>query len=89
VADLSAWRIETDDLDENDVTRIDTSQPVTITADALPGLEFSGSIDSISQYSTNDNGDVLYTVKIKLVNDEPQLRWGMTMEVEFVPLEDK
>jgi HlyD family secretion protein len=86
VADLSAWRIETDDLDENDVTLIDASQPVKLTADALPGLEFSGSVDCISQYSTNDNGDVLYTVKIKLVNDEPQLRWGMTMEVEFVPL---
>lgn len=86
VADFSSWRIETDDLDENDVTRIDISQPVTITADALAGVTFTGTVDSISEYYTDDNGDVLYTVKIKLDDPNQQLRWGMTMEVEFVPL---
>lgn len=83
VADFSSWRIETDDLDENDVTRIDINQPVTITADALAGVTFTGTVDSISEYYTDDNGDVLYTVKIKLNDPNQQLRWGMTMEVEF------
>jgi len=83
VADFSSWRIETDDLDENDVTRIDISQPVTISADALAGVTFTGTVDSISEYYTDDNGDVLYTVKIKLDDPNQQLRWGMTMEVEF------
>lgn len=83
VADFSIWQVETDDLDETEVTEIDITKPVLITADALPGMEFSGVIDSVSQYYTNDNGDILYTVKIKLDNSEPQLRWGMTMQVEF------
>lgn len=83
VADLSAWKIETDDLDETDVIDIESGQSVMITADALPGMEFTGIVDSISQYYTDDNGDVLYTVKIRLENSEPQLRWGMTMQVEF------
>jgi multidrug resistance efflux pump len=86
VADFSSWRIETDDLDENNVTRIDMSKPVTITADALTGVTFTGAVDSISEYYTDDNGDVIYTVKIKLDDPNPQLRWGMTMEVTFQTL---
>lgn len=83
VADFSSWMIETDNLDENGVTEIDAAKPVLITADALPGKEFSGMVDKISQYYTDDNGDILYTVKVKLNNFDPLLRWGMTMQVEF------
>ena len=80
VADFSSWLIETDDLDEIEVAQIDSSQPVTITADALPGEEFTGTVDRILDSYTDKNGDILYTAKIKLNSDEPKLRWGMTMD---------
>jgi len=83
VADFSSWLIETDDLDEIEVAQIDSSQPVTITADALPGEEFTGTVDRILDSYTDKNGDILYTAKIKLNSDEPKLRWGMTMQLEF------
>ena len=84
VADFSQWKIETTDLDEIEAAKVDTGKPVTITADALPGVEFSGTVDQISQYFTDKNSDILYTATIKLdKTTETKLRWGMTMQVEF------
>jgi len=84
VADLSQWKVETTDLDEIEAAQVDTSKPVTITADALPGVEFSGTVEQISQYFTDKNSDILYTATIKLnKTSELKLRWGMTMQVEF------
>ena len=84
VADFSQWMIETDDLDEIEAAEIDTSKPVSITADALPGREFSGMVERLSQYYTDKNGDILYTAKIKMNKaTDSKLRWGMTVQVEF------
>jgi len=86
VADFSSWLVETDDLDENETAKIDPAQPVTISADALPGQEFSGTVDSISQYYTDKNSDILYTAKVRLQGAAEKLRWGMTMQLEFQTL---
>jgi len=83
VADFSQWIVETDDLDEIGEPQIDTSKPVTITADALPGQEFNGTVDKILQSYTDKNSDILYTAKVKLLSNDPKLRWGMTMQLEF------
>lgn len=84
VADFSQWKIETADLDEIEAAQVDTSKPVTITADALPGVDFSGTVEQISQYFTDKNSDILYTATIKLDKaTDVKLRWGMTMQVEF------
>ena len=83
VADFSEWLIETDDLDEIEITQIDITKPVKITADALPGKKFSGRVDNISQYYTDDNGDILYTAQVKMEDNDDQLRWGMTVQMEF------
>lgn len=83
VADFSSWLVETDDLDENETAQIDPAQPVSITADALPGEEFNGTVDSISQYYTDKNSDILYTAKVRLAGASEKLRWGMTMQLEF------
>jgi multidrug resistance efflux pump len=83
VADFSQWLIETDDLDENETAEIDPAQPVSVSADALPGKEFTGTVDSISQYYTDKNSDILYTAKVRLAGTGAKLRWGMTMQLEF------
>lgn len=83
LADLSGWTIETDDLTEIKVPSIKVDQAVTIKVDALPELALKGIVDSIGAVSQLKSGDVVYPVKIKLIDNDPQLRWGMTVAVTF------
>lgn len=85
IADLSSWHIETSDLTELEVVKIVEGQSVKVIPDALDKVVLSGVVESISQSSKTQSGDVLYTVKIKLTETDPHLRWGMTVQVEFVP----
>jgi multidrug resistance efflux pump len=85
MADFSAWYIETSDLTELEVVHVINGQTVEIRPDALPELVLKGTVESISQSSKTQGGDVLYTVKIKLNDYDPALRWGMTVEATFIP----
>lgn len=85
VADLSAWYVETSDLTELEVVKVHEGEPVTIEPDALPGLLLNGTVESVSQSYTMQGGDVQYMVKIKLIDSDPQLRWGMTVQATFNP----
>jgi multidrug resistance efflux pump len=88
LADLSGWKLETDNLTETDVVHVAVGQPVKITADALPGQTFEGTVSRIKPQSETKAGDVTYTVEITLPKMYPQLRWGMTTSVQF-PQEGK
>jgi multidrug resistance efflux pump len=83
IADLSRLYVETDDLTEIEVVDIKVGQKVTVVADALPGVEMTGTVESISQVYEEKRGDVTYTVRILLDNPDPRLRWGMTVVVTF------
>lgn len=83
IADFSQMYVETDDLTEIEVVDVEVGQPVTIVADALPDVEFTGVVESIGQVFEEKRGDITYTVKIRLDNPDPRLRWGMTVEVTF------
>jgi multidrug resistance efflux pump len=88
VADTSQWYIETSDLTELEVVDVAVGQHVSITADALPGVEMNGVVQEISQTYKSQSGDILYTVRIKVDDVDPRMRWGMTVEVTFEPLGD-
>jgi len=81
LADFSQWYVETTDLDEIKVARMDASQPVALTVDALPGLSLSGTVERVSLDYSEKSGDILYTARIRLDNADPRLRWGMTLSV--------
>ena len=81
--DDSQWYVETNDLTEDEVVQVKIGQAVTVTFDALSGKVFDGEVESISQYALEQYGDITYTVRIKLLDNEDQLRWGMTAEVDF------
>jgi multidrug resistance efflux pump len=83
LADTSAWYVDTSDLGEMDVVKLDAGQVVTVTVDALPGEKLTGIVESISGVPTVQGGDTLYKVHIRLDNPDPRLRWGMTVEVTF------
>jgi multidrug resistance efflux pump len=86
LADTSTWYVDTSDLGELDVVKLRTGQAVTVTADALPGVTMTGVVESISGTAKLQTGDILYTVHIRMNSVDPNLRWGMTMEVNFPPV---
>jgi len=87
VADTSQWYVETSDLTELEVVDVAVGQNVSILADALPDVEMSGIVEEISQSFKSQGGDILYTARIKVDDVDPRMRWGMTVEVTFEPLE--
>ena len=84
IANTDQWLAETTDLTELEVVNIKEGQPVSIEAEAYPGVTFSGTVESIGIYPKMDQGDVLYTVRIKVnMRDLPDLKWGMSLTVTF------
>jgi HlyD family secretion protein len=83
LADFDKWKVETDDLTEIEVPDIYVGQSVTVTPDALPELELNGTVEYISDLYEEKRGDVTYTARILLDEDDERLRWGMTVVVTF------
>jgi len=87
IVNTSSWIIETSDITELEVVDIAVGQNVTFTADALSDVLMNGVVSEISQSSFVENGDVIYTVRIAANDVDPRIKWGMTVEVTFEPLE--
>ena len=83
VADTSEWVVETTDLTENDVVNLNKDLEVIVVPDALPDLELKGQIESIADYYVEKSGDITYRVRVKLLDTDPRLKWGMTTETRF------
>ena len=83
LADFSAWVIETDNLTEIEVVKIGEGQGADIVLDALPAVTLRGKVETISGVFEEKRGDITYTVKILLTDQNPQARWGMTAAVTF------
>jgi len=83
LADLSKLYVETDNLTEIEVVDIAVGDKATITPDALPDLELTGVVETISNEFEEKRGDVTYTTRLRLEDVDPRLRWGMTMAVVF------
>ncbi len=84
IADFSAWTVETTDVTELEVVKLSVGQKAALIPDALPDLTLKGTITEISQAYTQQGGDILYTVKVRVENPDPALRWGMTVEATFL-----
>jgi HlyD family secretion protein len=85
MADLSKLQIETDDLTELSVVRIDEGSKATIQFDALDDLVLGGTVERIFPFGEDKLGDITYTVVIKPEKQDPRLRWNMTATVEIEP----
>ena len=83
LADTSSWEIETTDLTELKVVDIKEGQSATIRLDALPALELTGEVISIGRVFIEKSGDVQYSVRVRISNPPPEIRWGMSAEVTF------
>ncbi len=84
MADFSEFYVETSDLTELEVVKVDEGQTVEIVPDALPDLVLDGTVERVGQSFRTQAGDVVYKVTIRLNDEDPALRWGMTVEVSFL-----
>lgn len=82
IGDLSKYRIETTDLSERDVTRVQVGQSATVFVEAL-GEEFEGKVVDVARISSELGGDVVYQVTIDLNRQPEGLLWGMSADVEI------
>jgi len=82
LADLGNLRVETTDLNEIDVARIEVGDKVTVTFDALPDKIVSGTVTRIATKAGEGSG-VNYPVVIELGEIPDNLRWGMTAFVDI------
>jgi HlyD family secretion protein len=88
VADLSGWKVETEDLDEWGVTRIAADEAVKLVFSAFDDKVLTGHVETIDLNPTVlPSGDVAYKVTIALDEFDPALRWGMSARVEFAKSE--
>lgn len=82
LADLDHLQVETTDLGERDVPKIEVGQPVLVLVEAL-NEEISGQVSLIAPLADILGGDVVYKITIVLDTQPPGLRSGMSVEVQF------
>jgi HlyD family secretion protein len=83
LGDLSTLRVETTDLDEIDVAKVEAGQSVDVTFDAFPDRVFRGRVVRIDPVAEAGGGGVNYTTIIELEELAPEIRWGMTAFVDI------
>jgi multidrug efflux pump subunit AcrA (membrane-fusion protein) len=84
LADLSRWTVDTTDLTELEIVRINLGDTVTLVADALPDDPVNGTVTEVGGAPKLQGGDVIYTVRLTPAEFDARWRWGMTFEVTFI-----
>ena len=82
IADLTTLQIETSDLNEVDVAKIDIGSSTEVVFDALPDTTVNGKVVDISLRNEQVAG-VYYTVTIELEDIPDGLLWGMSAFVKI------
>lgn len=82
LADLENLKIETTDLSERDIENIQVGQSVRVYIEAL-GLEVQGKVSTIATLADTSTNDILYTTTIELNETPANLRWGMSVTIDF------
>jgi RND family efflux transporter MFP subunit len=82
LGDLSRFQVETEDLSERDVPRVQIGQTASVFIEPL-NEEFSGKVIDISRISSTVGGDVVFKVTIDLDEQPRGLLWGMSADVSI------
>jgi HlyD family secretion protein len=72
---------------ETDASSIAPGQKVRLTFDAVPDLELTGSVLSVSPTATAISGVISYYVTVVLPTGDPRLKSGMTAQAEVLTKE--
>lgn len=71
-------------IDEADIARVRSGQPVSFTIDAFPGRSFDGRVGQIRKAAVSAQNVVTYTVVVGFANPNSTLLPGMTANVRIV-----
>ena len=83
ISDVEHLQVETTDLSERDVVKVEVGQPASVFVEAL-NETITGKVILISPVSSTLGGDVVYKTTIELDRPFPAgLRAGMTVDVTF------
>ena len=86
VADLSAYQIETTDVDQFLVAQLRPGQTVTASIEAINKRNLAGTVHTVAvEPATTSSGTKTYAVIISLPSSPADLRPGMTARLTFVP----
>jgi multidrug resistance efflux pump len=85
ISNVDQLHVETTDLSERDIPKVEVGQAVNIFVEAL-NETVSGHVKLISPLADTLGGDVVYKTTIELDAPLPGLRAGMSVEVQF-PIE--
>jgi HlyD family secretion protein len=83
LADLSQWKVQTKDLTELSVSRVQVGAAVDLTFDAIPDALLTGKVTRIDTFGTNRQGDIVYAVTILPEKLDSRMRWNMTASVRI------
>jgi HlyD family secretion protein len=75
---------------EIDINQVEVSQPVTMTFDAIRGRAYTGIVTSVDKVGLSNQGVIDFTVTLKLLDPDEQVKPGMTAAVNIavVQLDD-
>jgi len=85
LTDLRRLHVESTELDELDITRIEIGAQAEMTFDALPGARLSGQVSHIGLRGASTEEGTRYKVIVQLNEQIPGIRWGMLAQVEIRP----
>jgi HlyD family secretion protein len=83
LADLSGFYVDVT-VDEIDVASLAPEQPVELTLDALPELQLTGSVETISPLSLEEASVTSYQVRISTRPDDKRVRAGMSTNADII-----
>ena len=72
------------DVDEKDISKIQVGQKVEITADALDGQSFTGTVDKVNINGTTTSGHTSYPVTVKVEGSPEALYPGMNVSAKII-----
>jgi HlyD family secretion protein len=69
---------------ESDIGRLRMQLPATVRVDAFPDQRFRASVRQIAPRAVKTNNVTSFEVKLRLLNPSPDLRIGMTADIDFL-----
>lgn len=82
IADVSQLLVKTD-INEVDVTQLSRGMPVTLTFDAIPGLEIDGVVERISPSARTIEEIRVFPLEVSCAAGDPRLKPGISANVSF------
>ncbi len=83
IAELETLEVEIT-LDESDVVQVSEGQSAQVSLEALDKLSIPGEVTEIAPQGETTSGVVLYPLTVRLAETPPEIRAGMTVDVEII-----